>query len=99
MLYIKREVHESVDEYVMNSDDILSLIERVFGDEFRREVESKIGNKDRIIELERDIAYGDERYEELAGELECKSEEVDILEKENIEIETRVMELEKELGI
>lgn len=97
MLYIKRDINESIDEYVVDERDILELIERTLGDEFRREVELKIANKDRILELERDIESGDEQFDELAEELEKVSDSLDCAEKEIADLEKRIDELEKDL--
>ena len=97
MIYVKRDINESIDEYVMDERDILELIERVLGDEFRREVEVVVSNKNRILELERDIAYGDEQYDILESQLEDVSESLDCANDEINDLKERIDELKDEV--
>jgi len=90
MLYIKKEINESIDEYVMDEDNVLNLIERVLGDEFRIEVENKIGYKTKTTELKSMIGEMEDDYEKLQDML---SEEVE----ENISLQRYIGELEEEL--
>lgn len=97
MLYIKKEINESIDEYVMDEDDILNLIEKVLGDEFRVEVESKIQYKDKVEELEREIECADVRYETLSDELDNATEEISNYEREVSDLKSEIEELEDKL--
>lgn len=90
MEYIKREINESIDEYVMNEDDMLNLIERVFGNEFRVYTKDLLSQSELVSDLEATINQYEREIDEVA---DMHSDEY----YENIKLIREVDRLEIEL--
>lgn len=101
MLYIKKEINESVDEYLIDNEDILSLIGRVFGRDLRLKVEDRIADREKVEYLEEEIVSIRYANEELSDELneaydkirelEDKLSEVKNINKKSEEAFSRVL--------
>ena len=87
MLYIKKEINESIDEYLIDNDDMLNLIERVFGRDLRLKVEDRIADRERVEYLEEEMVNIRYANEELSDELNEAYDKIRELEDKLLEIE------------
>ena len=87
MIYVKKEIIESVDEYIIDNTDMLNLIERVFGNELMWKVQDGIADKERVDYLEEEIVSIRYANEELSDELNEAFDKIGELEDKLLEIE------------